>query len=154
TGKKVDLPRLSTGRTAPPNESPSPGASTPIAALSPDGSILAGSIDGQTMIWDLGSGKILRKWAGSAVCMDFSSDGKRLATCDGLVQVWDVATGRQLLPDYGPRLEGGGDFNSSQVFSNIASSTIATWSEGSGKLRVWDIPTGRLRRSFDLFPYK
>jgi hypothetical protein len=72
------------------------------AELSPDGKLLATcSYDRQIHLWDVGSGKRLRGFAGhngAVFDLAFSADGAALASAsaDDTVKVWNVATGARL----------------------------------------------------------
>ena len=70
-----------------------------------DGRYIATSgYDASVRVWDVSTGKavqVLYPHAGYACSVAFSSDGKTLATGgseDGLVKLYDVATGRALMP--------------------------------------------------------
>jgi WD40 repeat protein len=73
-------------------------------AFSPNGKILAsGSSSGGTVkLWDVRSGKELKRLTGSFVdaisSVAFSPDGKTLAgaTDNGLIRLWDVDSGKEL----------------------------------------------------------
>ena len=68
-------------------------------AISPSGKTFATGGDTRTVLWDLASGMKLRVLDNtSAAALDFSPDGRTLATgnFDHSVVLWDVATGLQL----------------------------------------------------------
>lgn len=76
--------------------------------FSPDGKLLASSEDGPWVaLWDVSTGKRLRRFAGAKFSMRpvaFFADSKRLLTVEqygsewqGVVQVWNAATGEELL---------------------------------------------------------
>jgi WD40 repeat protein len=70
-------------------------------AFTPDSKRLAsGSFDKTARLWNVGSGKELRRYGGDDLIrsLALSPDGKRLAggTVKGEVRVWDEATGKQL----------------------------------------------------------
>jgi WD40 repeat protein len=70
-----------------------------------DGRYIATSgYDASVRVWDVSTGKEVQKFfphAGYACSVAFSADGKTLATGgseDGLIKLYDVATGRSILP--------------------------------------------------------
>jgi RNA polymerase sigma factor (sigma-70 family) len=77
------------------------GGAVHAAAFAPDGqSLVAAGADGKLTLWDVESGKELRRWeahSGSPV-VGFAPDGKALASggADGRVRLWDPATGQEL----------------------------------------------------------
>ncbi|KMS69506.1 hypothetical protein ACM01_34875 [Streptomyces viridochromogenes] len=128
------------------------GGTEPVSslALSPDGHTLAGqSADGTVRIWNLPEGELRRTFSTGrdtvGDVMAFSPDGRTLAVTSAggtgvLLGLWDPATGRKTrtlaVPDGAVR---GMDF-SPDGRTVAASSPTA--------VRVWDVGTGRERRSF------
>src|SRR5205085_783473 len=80
-----------------------PGHGTPAAALavSPDGKLVASDADDALYLWNAATGEALHDWGErddrNHVCF-FSPDGKRLVSANsgGVLQVWDVAAGKEL----------------------------------------------------------
>jgi WD40 repeat protein/class 3 adenylate cyclase len=111
-------------------------------ATSPDGLRLAASIgeEGNAKIWDAQTGKELRLLTGQTAFiqgLDFSPDGKRLATAseDGTVWVWDVLTGRVLLKLTGEGSRFRIDFSpDGKLLAGTGNDSMVT---------VWDATTGQ-----------
>ncbi len=65
--------------------------------------VLTGSADGTTKLWDVGSGILLRTFAGTGH-VKFVPDGRRMVTCAGeSLLVWDLATGVRIRENSIPR---------------------------------------------------
>jgi hypothetical protein len=90
-----------------PNPQPMPGADKPLAdngpvalAISPDRRVIAFSGEGQVMLMDARTGKLLSKSAGDGTpkALAFSPDGKLLVsgTQQGAVNIYDAATGKMI----------------------------------------------------------
>ena len=142
-----------------------PGHDGPVAALavSSDGKRVVSVGEDTLYLWDAASGKLLRLWEEghyhSQACL-FSSDGKRLicAGCDCAIVVRDVASGKEL-----QRLEVDSSehkrvqlevvrFRALSLSANGKRLTaVATTSEISAKLYVWDLDSGKRLREV---PYK
>ncbi|MEY4751561.1 MAG: hypothetical protein RIQ60_3775 [Pseudomonadota bacterium] len=108
--------------------------------FSPDGSqLLTGDMVGSGVwLWDAASGRRLATFSGSHGV--FSPDGRRLATADREVRLWDLATGREAVPL-------GGDSR----FSNAGGVHALAFSPDGSRLLagrtaatvMWDVASGR-----------
>jgi WD40 repeat protein len=118
-------------------------------AFSADGKLLASAEGNAIRLWNVDSGKEVRKWAahvGHVSALAFSGDGKTLASggVDCRVRLWDPATGKERLPTQGhggpvPALAFSPD--GKEVASGGLDRTV----------RFWDWTTGReLRRCRDV----
>src|SRR5262249_31554055 len=119
--------------------------------------LISSADDGMVRIWDIASGKELRKWqghdSGTTGGMALSTDGKLLATADyKTIRLWEVATAKQIR-----RMPSEGAF--SRMFRALAFSPdgkqLAAWCGsqhlGAGKwdypVVLWDVGIGKeLRR--------
>jgi WD40 repeat protein/serine/threonine protein kinase/tetratricopeptide (TPR) repeat protein len=112
-------------------------------AFSNDGRFLAGSSDsGHLLVWDLPTGQAL--YDTPAHCLNsiadlaWSPDGRRLAGVNrNQGQVWDVATGQEVLPVRGaPARDWDGGFNPRVSWSHDgAKLASANW---DGSVCIWD----------------
>ncbi len=125
---------------------PSPGQHAYATALSADGKHLAVAGEDKVIrVWDVETGKELYRLPATrweVRCVAFSPDGKVLATGDHEVaHLWEAATGKELKALPVPK-------------HTVASLAFApdgkTLVTGSlyADLRVWDVASGRLLRSF------
>ena len=121
------------------------GIRTTSIAFGRDGRTLAsGGQDGTVRLWDVATrrqvGGPLTGHAGSVNAVALSRDGRTLAggggSGDASVQVWDVATGRQVGPVTGHPGQG-----LSVAFSPDGR-TLAS-GDFEGTVRLWDVATGR-----------
>jgi WD40 repeat protein len=110
---------------------------------------------GEVIIWDAAAGQAVRTLNGhtsSVYSVMFSPNGKRLASggTDGMVKLWDAATGQEQLSLPGQ------DYQDYQVFGVafspdgrlLVSCGGARTLWGDGQLKVWDADTGK--KLFDL----
>ena len=126
-----------TGKEVHKIKTASPGTSG--VAFSPDGQALAACFGQEAALWDLGTGKELRRWpvTGYPTSLAFAPDGKSLATggLDCCIRLWDLATGTEL------RLLGR---HRGSVFSlSFAAEGRAVLSSAADDTaRLWDPATG------------
>jgi WD40 repeat protein len=78
----------------------------------------------------------------SLICIDFSPDGRTIASGDKAIRLWDVSTGREI-----KRFEGHTRYISSVNFSPDGR-TIASGSDDK-TIRLWDVSTGREIKRFE-----
>ncbi|MER6134376.1 helix-turn-helix domain-containing protein [Streptomyces sp. NPDC001815] len=126
------------------------GGSEPVdsIALSPDGrTVAANSRDGKVRIWSLPGGQLRHTLAGydSGEVAAFSPDGRTLAVAavrgsDGMIGLLDPVTGRKL------RTITVSDGSVRGMAFSPDGRTVAASSPAA--VRVWDVATGRQRRSF------
>ncbi len=121
----------------------SPHGAVASADVSPDGRLLVtGSWDRSAKIWDIATGKALRKLdgvhQGYVNSVEFSPDGKLVLTGsdDGTARLWDIATG---LP-VEPVLRGHASRIRQARFSSDGSRALTTANDKTA--RVWDARNG------------
>jgi WD40 repeat protein len=118
-------------------------------AFSPDGRfLLSGGTDGLLHLWDLATGKELKRLAGHTAAIfhgvTFSADGKRALSGgwngDNSVRLWDLETGKQLR-----RFTG---HTAGVCCVAMSADSRRALSAGDG-VRLWDLETGKVLRRFD-----
>ena len=109
-------------------------------AFAPDGkTLLAGAWDGSIRLWDVATGKEIRRFTGHrgwVRTVAFSPNGKTFASGgkDAIIRVWETATGKELR-----RLEG-----HRYGIQHLAYSPDGKLLASLGQsLRLWDAATGR-----------
>lgn len=126
---------------------PFKGPHTHFIAPSPDGKLLAFGDKNNIHLWDIAKCKEVRSLEGhtqKVVRAAFSADGKLLATSDGNILLWDVASGR-LLRAFHPAARR----HHFTVFALSADGkTVAAATDGrSAPIFLWDAATGNEIRS-------
>jgi RNA polymerase sigma factor (sigma-70 family) len=127
TGKHVDAARL-----------PALEWGSQVLAL-PDGkTLLIGGADG-VVVWDMKTGKEVRRLAGAGEEMALAADGKTLLTSNGALQRWDLATGKPQFADN--FLDGHCQEVQALAFSADGQRLVSGAADGS--VRLWDATTGK-----------
>jgi WD40 repeat protein len=131
---------------------PGPGNPAWAVRFSPDGRHLTAKYHpanqdarNQLLIWDLRTGKVVRKVAGGVqgAAVEFSPDGRWLAVgqADGALLLFDVVSGREL-----KRLASGGPPNA--LCFHPQGQKLAVSSHASGTVQIWDLDTAKLAKTF------
>jgi hypothetical protein len=130
-----------------------PGAGASVA-LSQDGSCLAtDAADGSIQLWDVGSGKRLRRCGGpcpQVVGVVFSPDGERLvAAAKDVIRIWHLSGGPAARPGSELSLAREPDLlgNCAVAFSPDGAHLCGT-ADAASRVAVWDARTGRTLLSF------
>ena len=97
-------------------------------------------------VWDLASGKTVREFPQEVTSLAFSPDAQRLAANGrGVVKVWDINTGEELL-EFGEASQGG-------VVSFSPDGRLVAASTGSAALKIYELASGRELQSLSLPHY-
>jgi len=108
-------------------------------AFSPSGNLIASAGEDQLVkVWDATSAPEARSFRAPLTCqtLAYSSDGKRLATADDNIRIWEPATGRLLRSFGGPK-----EFVEDVAFSPD-DRAVAT--AGRSGVKVWEASTGKV----------
>jgi WD40 repeat protein len=121
-------------------------------AYSPDGKTLASGAFGEVVLWDADKGTIRQRLTGFAdrvVALDFSHDGKLLATgggaptADGEIKIFDVASGKLTV-----EIKSGHSDTVFGVSFSPDDKKLATC--GADKfVKVFELPSGKFLKAFE-----
>jgi WD40 repeat protein len=119
-------------------------------AFSADGKTLVSSWERRTLLWDVATGKIVRKLTPKEKtwCIAYSPDGKAIATgnADGLVHLWEATTGKEIRRLRGHRPDGPLGSIYGVGFSPDSKRLVSAG--GDQTLRLWEVATGKEIRRF------
>src|SRR5262245_5343774 len=127
------------------------------AVISPDGQLLATVGSAAIKLWDIASGRPLRSMEYQAffLAVAFSPDGTMIASGhkDGLIKLWDVATGAGTTlqgPPKPGRDQDGSDFAVQSLEFDAKGRFLATGSK-IGTITIWNLAT---RKSASRFTFQ
>jgi uncharacterized protein (TIGR03067 family) len=103
--------------------------------------VLTADVDGCVRVWDIKTGKELRKFEGhdlNVLGLALSSDGTRLLTggYDKMVRLWDFKTGKELC-----KFEGHSQKIQTVAFTADARRALSASEDGT--VRLWNVDTGK-----------
>ena len=109
-------------------------------ALSPDGTLIAGSTQSEIRIWEIGSGQLRQTLVGPGVGLAFSPDSAQLASGSKTeVTLWNIASGQKLRAMQGAGL--------ALVFSpdGTALASAGEADKAGWGVHLWDVANGEER---------
>jgi RNA polymerase sigma factor (sigma-70 family) len=129
---------LATGKPI-PFENPPPETWDGALAVTPDGKTLLVSGTKGVLVWDLVQGREVGILAGAGEDLVLAADARSLLTNNGLLQRWDLATGKPFYPDTFDQGHAG------EVVALAFSADGKRLASGSadGSVRLWDAATAR-----------
>jgi WD40 repeat protein len=116
-------------------------------AFAPDGrTALSGSADNTIKLWDVATGREIRRFAGHrslVFSVSFAPDGRTAlsGSADKTLKLWDVATGREI-----QRFTGHSDVVHSVAFAPDGRTALSGSADKT--LKLWEVASGRELRSF------
>lgn len=118
-------------------------------ALSSDGKLVAIGYRDAIIVWDLTSGKEVRRLAHrDATGVAFSPDGKNLAAAGNAndIHLWDLSTGKIFakLP-----WERGNRHSYVRITYTLDGKTVIAGQRGDSKIGLWDAASGKKRQELD-----
>jgi WD40 repeat protein len=125
-----------------------------VAFLHDGSALLSASMDGTVRVWDLKTGREIRRWRPehrSLNVLSVSADGKFAATAgynDPTVRIWDVASGQELRSFRVPGIAVGGvSFAPKGAILAASASNVSNLKDKT--VHLWDAATGREVRQLE-----
>ncbi len=134
---------LATGRAAPIENPPPIDYDTRLAGT-PDGRTLLISTAKGVIVWDMVNGQELRTLQGAGEQVVVMPDSKSIITNDGVLERWDLKTGKRLWTDTFALGHSGEVVRMAFSADGKRLASVAT----DGSVRLWDVLTGKPLRSW------
>ncbi len=119
----------------------------PFLVFSPDGKLLASSVNSTIHIWDVNTGKLKKKFKEHEIAVTavaFSPDNRTLVSVgyDDTLRFWDVDTGKvkKIVAGYGALFR--------DVSLSPDAQTLMSLCYGSSTVRLWNANTGQHQKNF------